>query len=122
MRLRVRYLDGREPEIVTVSGSARHELESQQDSILAMTLQGKNSWADFLAWKTLQRRGDIAEDLDILDWLDTVEPIEYEMPEDKLLGVAELIGVFQSGEYDVVPKSGADPTGEPAGAPTPVAS
>jgi len=121
MRLHVRYLDtAKEADIVTVSASARHLWEQENGPLLDSMRSGSSAWADFLAHTTLRRSG--RTELDLLDWLDAVEAIAWEMPEDRLVALAETLGVVATGEFEVVAKEAADPTGPRAGAHTPDAS
>lgn len=104
MRLGVKYLDGTEADIA-VSASARHLFEEAHGPIIAAMGVGKSNWADELAHTTLSRSGQT--DLELLEWLDTVETITWAMPEDRLQALAATLGVTVE-----------DPTGEPGEAPS----
>lgn len=121
MRLHVRYRDtAKGVDIVTVSASARHLWEQEHGPLVEAAASWRTDWANILAHTTLHRDG--RTELELLPWLDTVEAISQEIAEDRLLTLGEILGVVPAGEFEVVPKVPAGPTGPRDGAPSPDAS
>lgn len=114
MRLKVKYLDGREADI-TVSASARHMWETEHGPLLDAMRSAKADWAHFLAHTTLSRSKAISSEL--LDWLDSVQAVEWEMPADMLAALADALGVKPTSK-----EPEAVPHGESDGTPTPTVS
>lgn len=114
MKLLVTYVeDGVEDAEITVSASARHLWESEHGALLDSMRSGTSGWADFLAFTTLQRRGDVGADVELIDWLDGVESVKWRASEDNLVRLAEALGV----KVDRDGTGGGDaavPTGRPA--------
>lgn len=113
MRLRVNYIDGTEADI-QVSASARHLWEQDHGPLFDSMRSGRSDWAHHLAHTTLFRSKATA--LDLLEWLDTVESVQWAMPESKLRALAESVGVRLDDET-VDPTEGQAPP-EPASPPS----
>lgn len=105
MRLRVNYIDGTGADI-SVSASARHLWEQDHGPLFDSMRSGRSDWAHFLAHTTLFRAKNTG--LDLLDWLDTVESVQWAMPESKLRALAESVGV-RLDDDEVDPTVGQEP-------------
>ena len=122
MRLRVKYLDGTETEVVRTA-SALRTFEKEHDAPLVSILAtGKSWWADELAYHSLRQRGDIEPDVDLDTWLLLVETITWGAPAERLEAIAQVMGMHVAADPTAGASDETSSTGSSSTSPSPRAS